>query len=156
MPEVDDVTPIKVTFKLSWLSKGAWVKPHTDIPAKIVSILLYFAEPDWRESYGGGTEIYVPKFSLLRKNWHNIDAPFDLMNRWQTFAFIPNRLVFFVKSKNSWHGVSRLTCPEGRSRKSLMVTIQHLEQMEGPLQQRFYKILKSIALGVIRARMRFS
>lgn len=96
----------------------------------------------------------MPKFSVLKNNWHNIDAPFQVMNRWHTFTFVPNRLVFFVKSKNSWHGVSPLTCPEDKSRKSLMITIQVTNQKENPMLLVFYRILKYIAFCIIKALMR--
>lgn len=153
-PGSKDVTPIKVTMKFSHLTKDSWIQPHTDNPSKILTVLLYFAEHDWLESYGGGTEIYVPKFSVLNKNWHNIDAPFELMNLWHTFKFVPNRLVFFVKSNNSWHGLSAINCPEDKLRKSLMITIRVTNQNENPMLLVFYRMLKYIALCIIKALMR--
>jgi len=117
-----DAKPIRVTFKFSRLTSGEWIPPHTDNPCKLFSLLIYFAGSNWRESYGGGTEIYEPKFAALKNNWRNIEMPFELMNRRRTFVFLPNRLVFFLKSKNSWHGVSPLACPAGAFRNSLLIT----------------------------------
>ncbi len=114
--------PIRVTFKFSRLTSSGWIPPHTDNPCKLFSFVFYFAESDWRESYGGGTEIYEPKIAALRNNWRNLEMPFEFMRRRRTFAFLPNRLVFLMKSRNSWHGVSPLACPQERSRKSLLVT----------------------------------
>ena len=65
----------RVTFKLSRLARGQFIGPHTDNPRKIVSLILYCAPPQWQNEYGGGTEIYEPKTPLLRRNWHNIEAP---------------------------------------------------------------------------------
>jgi len=141
-----DGTPIRVTFKFSRLTPGQWIPPHTDNPTKLLSILIYFAEPDWCDSYGGGTEIYEPKYAALKNNWRNVEMPFELMNRWRTFAFVPNRLVFFPKSKNSWHGVSPLACPAGRSRKSLLITLHNSVFRE--------TITHTIARKLIRAWMR--
>jgi hypothetical protein len=117
--------PIRVTFKFSRLTQRGWIPPHTDNPCKLFSLVLYFAESDWQESYGGGTEIYEPKFAALNNNWRNLEMPFEFMRRRRTFAFLPNRLVFLMKSRNSWHGVSPLACLEGRSRKSLLVTLHN-------------------------------
>jgi hypothetical protein len=117
--------PIKVTFKFSQLTLGKWIPPHTDKPAKLLSILIYFPEPDWYEDYGGGTEIYEPKYALLKNNWWNFEMPFEFMHYRRTFAFKPNRLVVFPKAKNSWHGVSPLHCPADRSRKSLLITLHN-------------------------------
>ncbi len=145
-PRSKDVTPIKVTFKFSRLALGEWIEPHTDNPCKLLSLLLYLAGSDWRESYGGGTEIYEPKYAVLKNNWRNIPTPFGLMNRWRTFAFVPNRLILFLKSKNSWHGVSPLTCPKGGSRKSLLITIHDdISQKE--------RAINRAASGVVRTLM---
>jgi hypothetical protein len=114
--------PLRVTFKFSRLTSREWIPPHTDNPCKLFSFVLYFAESDWRESYGGGTEIYESKIAALKNNWRNLEIPFEFMRRPRTFAFLPNRLVFLMKSSNSWHGVSPLACPEKGSRKSLLVT----------------------------------
>jgi hypothetical protein len=127
--EARERKPIRVTFKFSRLTSSGWIPPHTDNPCKLFSLVLYFAESDWRESYGGGTEIYEPKFAALNNTWRNLEMPFEFMHRRRTFAFLPNRLVFLMKSRNSWHGVSPLACPQERSRKSLLVTFH-----DGPYQ----------------------
>jgi hypothetical protein len=114
--------PIRINFKFSRLTSGEWIPPHTDNPCKLLSLLIYFAGSDWRESYGGGTEIYEPKFTALKNNWRGIEMPFELMNRRRTFGFLPNRLIFFLKSRNSWHGVLPLACPDGKFRNSLLIT----------------------------------
>ena len=144
---LNDATPVKITFKFSRLTRDGWVPPHTDNPCKLLSILLYFGEDHWSESYGGGTEIYEPKITLLKNNWRGFEAPFEWMNCSRTFAFVPNRLVFVLKSKNSWHGVSPLACPEGSSRKSLLIT----------LHDRAYEketTLHKTARGAVRTWMR--
>ena len=97
--------------------------------------------------------VYEPKSRLLKKNWHNIDAPFEWMHLRQTIAFLPNRLVLLVKSAKSWHGVGPLKCPEGRRRRSLLVTIQHCREAENVIQRRFYGFMKARAVRAIRARM---
>ena len=139
--------PVRVTFKFSRLSSGGWIPPHTDNPCKLLSFILYFAESDWPESYGGGTEIYEPRAALLRHNWRNVEMPFEAMKHRRIFAFVPNRLVFFLKSKNSWHGVSPISCPDGRSRKSLLMTLH-----DRPYQPE--NEIHTAARSLIRAWMR--
>jgi hypothetical protein len=39
-------------------------------------------------------------------------------------GFVPNRLFFFVKSQNSWHGVSPLLCPPEVTRRSFNFNIE--------------------------------
>lgn len=135
-PRDKDIAPIKVNFKFSNLAAGEWSPPHTDLPCKLFSIILYFPEPDWSENYGGATEIYQPKYSVLNHNWHDAYAPITLMNRWQSLAFIPNRLVFLLKTKNSWHGMSPLTCPSGKQRKSLLISFHDTVRKKGNPKER--------------------
>ena len=37
--------------------------------------------------------------------------------------FAPNRLVGFLKSKNSYHGVQPIACPDGMVRNSLNINV---------------------------------
>jgi len=141
--------PIRVTFKFSRLTSRQWIPPHTDNPCKLLSLLIYFAGSDWRESYGGGTEIYEPKFTALKNNWHNIEMAFELMNRRRTFAFLPNRLVFFLKSKNSWHGVSPLACPDGKFRNSLLITFHDQAVQE---ERRIHTMARNFIRGWMRLK----
>ena len=146
--------PVTVTFKLSSMGRGEWVQPHTDNPQKILSILLYFPDDDWQESYGGGTDVYEPKRALLKRNWHNIEAPFEWMRHRHTFSFAPNRLVFLLKTANSWHGVSPVICPPGMRRRTLLVTIRHHYPIENKLERRVFTYLKAAALRRIKAGMK--
>ena len=146
--------PVTVTFKLSSTGRGEWVQPHTDNSQKILSILLYFPDDDWQESYGGGTDVYEPKQALLKRNWHNIEAPFEWMRHRHTFSFAPNRLVFLLKTANSWHGVSPVMCPPGMRRRTMLVTIRHHDPIENKLERKVFAYLKAAALRRIMAGMK--
>lgn len=67
--------------------------------------LLVYLNPAWREEWGGAVEIWDEDV----KECHG--------------AFPPalNRAVMFATSATSWHGVTAVTCPEGRSRNSFAV-----------------------------------
>jgi hypothetical protein len=66
-----------------------------------LNILLYFNR-EWPDAWGGRVELWDPK---VRRCEHSV-AP------------IFNRCVIFATSESSCHGVTAVTCPEGRSRKS--------------------------------------
>lgn len=114
---------IKVTFEFSRLESGSIVPAHTDAPEKLVTMMLYFPDPDWKESYGGGTVFYRPKSPALRRNWSNYRVPFEDLSAVAVNQFIPNRLCIFIKSKDSYHGLPAITCPEGMARNSLNINI---------------------------------
>jgi len=115
---------INVTFKFVTMATGESLCPHTDGSKKILSLVLYVTDPTWKEDYGGGTDVYEPKYQILKDSWHDIYAPAELMNRMHTYKFVGNRLLFVLKSANSWHGVSPVHCPGGMLRKSLLITFQ--------------------------------
>jgi Rps23 Pro-64 3,4-dihydroxylase Tpa1-like proline 4-hydroxylase len=115
--------PVKMQFEFSRLQRGSFVPPHTDAPDKLVSLLLYFPDPEWRENYGGNTDFFRPKRSDLESNWHNRRVPFDEVVPFFSSPFTPNRLVGFLKSRNSYHGVQPITCPDGMARNSLNINV---------------------------------
>lgn len=115
--------PVKVTFELSRLETGSIVSPHTDAAEKLVTMMLYFPEPGWQESYGGGTVFYRAGRPNLNRNWTNYRVPFEDVSPVCVNQFAPNRLCIFLKSKNSYHGVPAITCPEGMARNSLNLNV---------------------------------
>ncbi|HEY4215999.1 MAG TPA: hypothetical protein VGM67_02615 [Gemmatimonadaceae bacterium] len=118
--------PVKLSVEFSSLGAGCFVPPHTDRGGKLISLMLYFAPPDWKAEYGGGTDFYVPadrNDEALKDNWANREVRFDQMSTFATSAFVPNRLAGFLKSKVSYHGVNALACPPGVFRKSLNINI---------------------------------
>jgi hypothetical protein len=66
-----------------------------------LNILLYFNK-DWAEEWGGNIELWDKDVKVCH----------------HSFAPIFNRCVVFETSEISYHGVTAVRCPEGRSRKS--------------------------------------
>jgi 2OG-Fe(II) oxygenase superfamily len=118
--------PVTMQFEFSRLERGSFVPPHTDHPRKLVSLILYFRDPKWQDSYGGSTEFYRPKNRRLENNWDNRTVTFDDLVPFYRAPFVPNQLVVFLKSKNSYHGVTPITCPEGMSRNSLNINVMRI------------------------------
>ena len=113
-------------FEFSRLERGSFVPPHTDDPKKLISLLLYFPDPKWQENYGGGTEFYRTKKRAMDNNWANREVQFKDLNPFFRAQFAPNRLVGFLKSNNSYHGVQPITCPEGMARNSLNINVNRI------------------------------
>ena len=66
-----------------------------------LNILIYFNQ-DWKPEWGGDLELWDPEV----RHCHC------------TFAPLFNRCVIFATTDTSYHGVTALCCPEGRTRKS--------------------------------------
>lgn len=103
---------VRLAFEFSILEPGASITPHTDNAFKLLSLMLYF--PNSETQTGMGTEFYSGLGgSPAKRAW---SAP--IMSRAETDRFFQdheifyrseftrNKLVGFVKSAVSWHGLS--------------------------------------------------
>ena len=79
-----------------------------------VNILIYFNK-DWHEDYGGYLDL-----------WDK-----DVKNCLGSYAPIFNRAAGFTTNEISWHGVTPITCPADRLRKSFAVYYYTKEAPEG-------------------------
>lgn len=89
--------------------------PHTDSPAKVVSVLFYL--PPEGTSPSLGTSLYLPKdraFLCAGGPHHS----FDRFDRVITLPYRPNALLAFPKTRRSFHGVEPVT---GDQRRDLLL-----------------------------------
>lgn len=87
--------------------------PKTKLHRRL-NILVYFNK-DWPESYGGYLDL-----------WDK-----DVKNCVGRFAPLFNRAAGFVTSEISWHGVTPITCPPDKMRRSFAVYYYTKEAPEG-------------------------
>jgi len=118
-------------FSASWEfqmmpADGGHILPHTDTPSKIVTITLAVVQAEqWSPAIGGGIDINRPKDVRKSYNQLNRQAAFEDMDVLDTFEFLPNSGVIFVKTFNSWHSVRpmRGSTPE-LMRRNLIINIK--------------------------------
>ncbi len=109
-------------FEFSSLpAKGGFIMPHTDIPSKVVTLVIPMFKDGWDQSYGGGTDVLRPNKRKTYKDYQEEAADFDVV---RTFQYEPNQCVFFLKTDNSWHSVGPFTGPEGLMRRTLTINIE--------------------------------
>ncbi len=85
--------------------------PHTDSPAKVVSVLFYLPPDNTAPKLG--TSYYLPKdrgFACPGGPHH----PFDGFDRVATMVYRPNSLVAFPKTRRSFHGVEPVIGADAR------------------------------------------
>ncbi len=90
--------------------------PHTDSPAKLVSVLFYLPERDARPDLG--TALYLPKdrnFTCPGGPHH----PFELFERVITLPYKRNALLAFPKTAQCFHGVEPVTTAD--TKRDLML-----------------------------------
>jgi hypothetical protein len=119
--------PLSARFEFSMLpAAGGSVIPHTDSPGKIITIVVSMVgDGEWDPAFGGGTDVNRPKDVRLAYNELNRQARFEDMEVLDTFEFVPNQGVVFVKTFNSWHSVRPMTGNGSTAmRKTLTINIE--------------------------------
>jgi hypothetical protein len=118
---------LEARFEFSALpAAGGMVVPHTDARRKLVTIVVYMLRNgEWNPEHGGGLDINKPKSNSLSFNQINRHADFSDMEVLDTYEYLPNRAVVFIKTFNSWHSVRPMRGEDlNVFRKSLTINIQ--------------------------------
>jgi hypothetical protein len=118
---------LRSRFEFSMLpSGGGHVLPHTDVPSKIITLVVSIVRPgEWDPAYGGGTDVNRPKDPKLTFNLLNRRAEFEEMEVLHTFDFQPNQAILFIKTFNSWHSVRPMTGNGSKlMRRTLTINIE--------------------------------
>jgi hypothetical protein len=105
---------------------GGFIKPHTDSPQKIITLVVAMLEKgEWNPAFGGGTDVLRPKDITNNFNFKNNYLEFDEVETLTTFEYQPNQCVIFIKTFNSLHAVRPMTAQDGQlMRKTLTVNIE--------------------------------
>lgn len=118
---------LQARFEFSMLpADGGHVLPHTDLPSKVVTLIVSMVrEGEWDPAFGGGTDVNRPKDMRHIFNRLNRQGRFEDMEVLNTFEFAPNQAVVFVKTFNSWHSVRPMRS-QGSSlmRRTLTINIE--------------------------------
>ena len=121
--------PARLNSRFEFAAKpgqGGCIVPHTDMPSKIIALVISVVRPEeWNSEFGGATEVVRPKDSAQNFNYLNRYLDFDEIETLSEFAFVPNQCVIFVKTFNSWHTVRPMRAPNDQfMRKTLTVNIE--------------------------------
>jgi hypothetical protein len=115
-------------FEFSMLpAKGGQVIPHTDGPSKLVTVVVNMVgEGEWDRAWGGGTDVVWPRDERASFNQTNAQLGFDEIEVIDTFDFVPNQAVIFIKTFNSWHAVRPMTGSDPNTmRRTLTINVEN-------------------------------
>ncbi len=119
--------PLRSRFEFSMMpGDGGSIRPHTDAPGKLITLVLAIVQPgEWKAEYGGGTSILWPKDARRSFNLKNTYMEFNEMRKIYCYEFDENQCVVFVKTFNSWHAVEPISTPSPTMfRRSLTINIE--------------------------------
>lgn len=139
-PEIQEafVRRFEAVSGKSWLGAGAYfgdgllisdrttyrINPHTDMPHREVTVLYYMPEDESQIKYG--TSFYRPKkagFECPQGLHHDRDL-FDEVVR---LEFLPNRMMAFIRTNTSFHGVEPIE-DEGVDRHLLIYNLRRVKK----------------------------
>jgi len=123
--------PLKTRFEFSVLpADGGQLQPHTDSPGKVITLVISMANPgEWNPAFGGGTDILKPKDVTQNFNYVNRYLDFTEVEQIDSYAFLPNQAIIFIKTFNSWHSVGPMTGAGSELlRRTLTINIEATEQ----------------------------
>lgn len=119
---------LRSTMEFSMMpAAGGHIRPHTDAPEKVVTLVISMVEPaGWDPGWGGGTDMLRPTDPRRSYNYVDDYLGFDEVEVLRTFPFEPNQAVLFVKTFNSLHCVRPMTGPEEAMRRTLTVNLRRI------------------------------
>ncbi|MCP8467246.1 2OG-Fe(II) oxygenase [Pseudomonas sp. ZM23] len=102
---------------------GSEVSPHRDSHTKLGTHIFYFnTSEDWQPEWGGSILVLdgkkVPQDNPDLSDFESVRGC-DIRD---------NRSFLFKNTENAWHGVEKLTCPEGRYRRLFNVVFEPVRQ----------------------------
>ena len=81
-----DLSNSYVRLEIIGDKKGFWLKPHKDIPEKLMTMMIW-ANP-YKESKNLGTDLYNDEFEIVK-----------------TVKYVHNAGYFFSSGQDTWHGL---------------------------------------------------
>ena len=120
---------LRARFEFSALpSDGGNVRPHTDAPQKVITLVLSILEEGgWNPAWKGGTDILKPKDIRKNYNFYNNYFDFDECEVIKTVEYLPNQCILFLKTFNSLHSVPVLQNKGGTAfRRTLTINIDQV------------------------------
>jgi hypothetical protein len=118
---------LRARFEFSRLpSNGGNIRPHTDAPVKIITLVVSIVKKDeWNPAWGGGTDVIKPKDPRRNYNFYNAYFDFDECVTLRTIDYVPNQCILFLKTFNSLHCVQPIRGSDPKVfRNSLTINIE--------------------------------
>lgn len=119
-----DFSSLYGRFEFGCLGPGGFHLPHTDLPKKVISIVISMTPVKiWPNEDIGGTSVCWPKDVSKSFNFMNNYMDFEDVSILNRYPFRENSGVFFPKTFNSWHCVEPIPYDVNTLRKTIVIQI---------------------------------
>lgn len=119
---------VRLAFEFSLMKNGDFIPPHNDTENKLISLMIYFPEKVQQDEENLGTNFFRSKnqkMDIWKGDMMNDEESKKFYNDYEVFhhsKFQKNKIVGFLKSKHSWHDVSKIKTSTNL-RKSLNINL---------------------------------
>ena len=123
---------VSINFEISFMTNGAFIKPHTDSRSKLCALLLYFPDKKLNQNQKLLEQKIGTQFwnSSLRNyendNFENLSDKFLKQSSMSTrTTFKENTAYGFIKNDKSWHSVEKFNVYDGYVRRSININLNY-------------------------------
>jgi len=114
---------INIQLEYSWMKTNLFLKPHTDAPNKLISLMLYFPDDDNYNKENMGTIYWDYKKNNYKNIYEDINTIQENGKILLQNKFEGKTLFGFIKNDKSWHSVPKLHLPKNKYRKSININL---------------------------------
>ena len=117
---------VRPRIEYSYLKNGAYLRPHVDSRAKLLSLMLYFPQNsqkfDTKSQSDLGTQFWLSEKANPKNDHINDMEKFEkIASKHYKSSFERNLLVGFVRNKYSWHSLDKIEYQKDYIRRSINI-----------------------------------
>ncbi len=123
---------VSVNFEISFMTNGAYIKPHTDSRSKLCALLLYFPDKKLNNDQKLleqkiGTQFWDSTLKNYENdNYENLSEKFlNQSSMDKRTAFNENNAYGFIKNDKSWHSVEKIDVSDDYVRRSININLNY-------------------------------
>ena len=119
---------VRLAFEFSLMKNGDFIPPHNDTENKLVSLMIYFPDETQIKERDLGTNFFKSDkkdLNIWKGDMMSHEKSKEFYQSHSIFyksKFDRNKIVGFIKSKDSWHDVSKIKS-SSELRKSLNINL---------------------------------
>ena len=128
---------LNIDLKIDSIGKRGMINPHRDASRKLLTLMFYFPDIDWKKEWGGDTVFYKLKSNESKKKFfktkwrqlnnvpkENLEEFYELFEDFSRGDFITNSISGLCANKYSYHSVNPINIDDTRQRKTVRMCLE--------------------------------
>jgi hypothetical protein len=128
---------LRAEVSIDSIGKRGKINPHRDASRKLITIMFYFPDEDWKKNWGGDTIFYQIKSQDKKKKFYktkwrkfnnvsldNLPEFYDVFEEFSKGDFIRNSISGLCANPLSYHSVNPIEIDDKRRRKTVRLCLE--------------------------------